>query len=747
MFKKYLKLLLCAAIILNCVSVGTVTMAAGTSDEALISFVSGMGIMNGYTDGSYGLDNNVTRGEFSKIVIAASKYKNSVASSITVSPFSDVPFTHWAAPYVRIASVNGFVNGYVDATFRPDSPVLCEEAVTVALKMLGYTNEDFGASWPYGQLGLAANLDLTDGVSASVGQYMSRRDVARLIYNLMGTRKKGSSSDYISELDCDFTEDVVVISTDGSDVVTSAGKFEVHGNFNESYIGRRGDIVVKGGDTLVTFVPDDENVEKYVVYSKVGGTIVTYKDGVHSQIDITDSATAYYNSSKSTYGSVKSNIAMGDVIYVKKNTAGNVDYISVESSSIKGPYTVRTSQWYTAFGNVGSAAVMRDGVKVGMSDIKTYDVAYFSPDLNMIFAYSKKVTGVYQSAYPNTDNPEKITVSGVEYGLESANALTAVSSSGQFRPGDTVTLLLGRGGAVADVVDANSSDATVIGYLTGTGIKEFTNIDGDKYTSNYIKVALVEGTESEYITNKDYQKQVGNVVQVSFKDGVASVTLLSARTGLSGRVSNNAFKIGNTPVSASVKIMDVAKSDEGQVSSWASVFFQRLDGISLTEKNILYYEKNSAGQVTSLILNDVTGDAYKYGVVTQATTNVGEKSISGRYTVDIAGREYTHSLSAVYNGLSSGHPVKVVMNGSSIDSIAALPTISRGVDKLTSTTAVADDKIYTISPDVVVYKKAFDSGYMIVPLSEAIEHPTGSMSVFFDRSPSDGGQVRVIVLR
>ncbi len=745
MLKKYLKLLLCVAIVFSCIS--TVSFASSAEDDALISFVSGMEIMNGYSDGSFGFDRNVTRGEFSKIVVAASKYKNSVASSITVSPFADVPFTHWAAPYVRVASVNGYINGYVDATFKPDNSVLCEEAITVALKMLGYTKEDFGASWPYGQLGLAANLDLTDGITATIGQPMNRRDVARLIYNLMGTRKKGSSADYISDLDCSFNEDVVIVSTDGSDVVTSAGKFAIHGTLNPAYVGRRGNMVVKGGDTMVTFVPDTDNVDKYVVYSKVGGAIVAYKDGNRTQIDLLDSATAYYNSSKSTYGSVKNNIAMGDVIYVKKNSAGNVDYVSVESGSIKGPFTVRSSQWYSQFGNIGSASVMRDGVKVNLSDIKTYDVAYYSPDLNMIFAYSKKITGVYQSATPNTDSPESITVSGVQYKLESANALTAVSSSGQFIPGDTVTLLIGRGGNVADVVDPSASDATVVGYLLGGGIKEFTNTTGEKYTSTYIRVALVDGTEQEYITNKDYTDKSGSVVKVSFADGIATVSFLSARTGVSGRVSSDSRTIGKTEVSASVKIMDVAKSEEGKSSSWSSVFFQRIDGTTLSEKDILYYEKNSSGQITSLILNDVTGDAYKYGIVTKAESSSSDRSVSGRYSVDIGGKVYAHNISAVYNGIKAGYPVKAVMNGGSIDYISALPTLSKSIDKITSATIEADGRIYTISPDVVVYRKNWENDLMIAPLSEALESPTSLMTVFFDRSPSDGGQVRVIVLR
>lgn len=750
MFKRYLKFMVCTLLVLAMALPCTPSFARDAGDSDLISFATGMGIMNGYPDGSFGLDNYVTRGEFAKMAVAASKYKNSVAGTITVSPFADVPYYHWAAPYVRVATVNGFVNGYVDATFKPDNNVLCEEAVTVVLKLLGYTNEDFGASWPYGQLGLAANLNLTVGIEAGAGQYMTRRDIAQLIYNLMNTQMKSSNSKYVAELNCTYTEGVVLISTSEEDgvqkAVTSQGTYSVYDGFDKSLIGQKGDIIVKNGDTLAAFVPYSQSVERYVVYSKVDGAVVTYKNGALSQISVNDSDTAYYNSSKTTYGAVKSNVTMGDMIYVKRNSSGIVEYINIEKGNLVGPYTVRTQQWHTAFGDVSDATIMRDGVRVAAADIRTYDIAYYSEDLNMIFAYSKKVTGVYQSASPNSDNPERITVSGITYELESANAFNAVSSNGSFRLGDTVTLLMGRDGSVADVVDPNAADDTVIGYLTGNGSKEFTNVNGDTYTSNYITIATVDGTENEYATSANYENKVGQVVKVTFKNGNANVVSLNSRTGLYGKVSYSNHKIGTTAISDSVKILDVALADDDAVGGWASIFMQRIDGVTLKEKDILYYEKNSAGEVTSIILDDVTGDAYEYGIVTDAQTSESETALSGRYTVNIGGKTHTLSINGIYTGISRGTPVKVIMRNGSISSIAALPMLSGSIDNITTTTVTSDDKTYTISPDVVVYTRTYDYQYMITPLSEALEYSKGMTKIFFDKAPDFGGQVRLIVL-
>ena len=52
--------------------VGSVpTALAAPAEDGVIQFVSQLGIMTGYEDGSFGLDNYVTRAEFTKIAVAS----------------------------------------------------------------------------------------------------------------------------------------------------------------------------------------------------------------------------------------------------------------------------------------------------------------------------------------------------------------------------------------------------------------------------------------------------------------------------------------------------------------------------------------------------------------------------------------------------------------------------------------------------------------------------------------------------
>lgn len=113
--------------------------------------VRAAGIMVGDASGNMNLDKTVTRAEYAKMLVAASTYKDKVSGVSNSSPFSDVPYTHWAAGYIKTAVAQGWLTGYLDGSYKPDNTVTLEEAATGALKLLGYTTEDFSgllSVWP-----------------------------------------------------------------------------------------------------------------------------------------------------------------------------------------------------------------------------------------------------------------------------------------------------------------------------------------------------------------------------------------------------------------------------------------------------------------------------------------------------------------------------------------------------------------------------------------------------------------------
>ncbi len=727
-------------------------VSAATAESDMADLLAKMSIMNGYPDGELHLDRTVTRAEFSKIAIAASPYKNQVASSVAVSPFSDVTYSHWAAPYIKLAVSSKLVNGYPDSTFRPDQTVLLEEAVTIFLKLLGYTNDDFGYSWPYGQVGLGQNLGLLDDVTVTVGTALTRGDVLQLTYNLLTCSPKGSTADYLEGIQYKLEEDVILIATNQEDssvnpgrVATSGGSYKIDDTFNRANLGKRGDAVLKNNDTLVSFIPYDQSVEEYVVYALLNNAVVTYQNGISGQLTLEDSTIAYMGTQKTTFGALKSTMEMGDLLSVQRDSRGKIEYITVREGSLVGPVTVRSSEWYRDLSVSENITVMRDGVKCTASDIKTYDIVYYSADLNMVLAYSKKATGIYESASPNKDQLTSVTISGVTYEIESAEAFNALSSGGQFAYGDTVTVLLGKDGKIAGVASPSAASTTLIGYFCGAGVKDYTNQTGETYSNFYVTIADVEGNTFEYAAKRDYSDSdaLNSVVKVTLSGGVASVASYT-RQGLSGKVDAAAHLLGSTPISDSVKILDVVQTGSDKKGSYAPVYLQRLDQLDLGQKNILYYEMDSYGRISELILNDVTGECYEYGIITSATSRTVGMNTGGSYSYDIAGRAGSISTSGTSYNVGAGQPVMLLMADGRPQNIKALSRLEERVAAVTeSMLKTSGGKEYKLSDKVVVYKKS-SYDYTVIPISE-LSGGTYSMTAYYDRQPDRGGRIRVII--
>ena len=156
--------------------------------------LNALAIMTYDETGSFQGSSTLTRAQLAKIVVMSSALRGSVGESTSVSPFYDVPYTHWAAPYIAMARDNAMMRGYTDGSFRPDQAVLYEEAVQAVMNLLGYTTADYTGGYPSGTLSKARSLGLLDGVSGQQGSAITRDGMAQLLYNALCTDVKGGES-------------------------------------------------------------------------------------------------------------------------------------------------------------------------------------------------------------------------------------------------------------------------------------------------------------------------------------------------------------------------------------------------------------------------------------------------------------------------------------------------------------------------------------------------------------------------
>ena len=90
------------------------------------------GLMNGYADGRFGKNDPITRGQMVQIL-----YNYYGEDCGTNSGFSDVPSSAWYAKAVTWASKKGVASGYSNGTFGPDNQLTREQMVTILYNVAG----------------------------------------------------------------------------------------------------------------------------------------------------------------------------------------------------------------------------------------------------------------------------------------------------------------------------------------------------------------------------------------------------------------------------------------------------------------------------------------------------------------------------------------------------------------------------------------------------------------------------------
>ncbi len=749
--KRILALILSTILTLGIVTISPLSASAQT-ESGILNLLAELKIMSGDPDGSLRLDDYVSRAEFTKIAVASSSYKNSVATNLSISPFPDVTYKHWAAPYVRVGVTGGIVSGYPDGTFKPEDIVLYEEAVTMLLRVLGYTNADFGVSWPSGQIGLADNLDMTDNITSQAGEAMTRRQVAQLVYNTLKTKQKGQQSTLLSVFDATLYKDATIVASNREDsniasdeVFTSNGAYKIDDSFDMSSIGLKGDMIVKDSSKLIAFVPNSSGREskEYIVYSVLSDKLMAYKDGTLTQLKIADDTPAYKGKSQMTFLSLKAQLELGDRLILSSSNTGDIDYVTYGEGNVSGPVTALGGTFKTTWGIGDNVSVTRNGSAAAVSDIQNYDILYYLKDLNMLFAYTNKITGIYEKATPSRDIPTSVTISGTEYELEGSTAFNKLYSGGEFEYGDTVTLLLGRGNKIADVITPSASADGVVGYLTKTGAKEYSSGDINTYTNYYITVTKTDGTSYDYVTDRDYSESVNSIVELSFADGYARIRSISQSTNISGTFDWDSKRLGSSKISPLIEILDIGTIEASKQAAYAKVYGQRIDGIDLSSNSILYAEKNSSGEIIRLILNDVTGDAFNYALVTSAKSS----DRMSEYEYITNGNRYSVSKNGSFS-TKRGEAAKIYGSDNNPSSLLSISYVNDNITSITYDRLVAGNVTYKISDKVQVYERSYSTSneYSMISVEDIISNKNKyNISAYYDKPSSSGGRVRIIL--
>ena len=149
-----------------------------------VEVLNKLSIINGYEDGTFKPENNVSRAEFAALLLRMLGLDQNLAPM--EAPFPDVAADFWAAGTIGTAKRLGIITGYEDGTFGPLNNVAYEEALTMIIRAINYSNYSApGELWYSSYLESARRLDIVKNAIGNVGSPASRACIAQFIYNTL----------------------------------------------------------------------------------------------------------------------------------------------------------------------------------------------------------------------------------------------------------------------------------------------------------------------------------------------------------------------------------------------------------------------------------------------------------------------------------------------------------------------------------------------------------------------------------
>ena len=120
---------------------------AGMWCNRAIATLTNMGIIKGYTDGTFRPNADITRAELATIIARFAKL------DVNTKTFSDIN-GHWAQKNIELAAGNGWINGYEDGTFRPNNNITRAETFAMINRVLDRQTESVSDLLPTSEMNM-----------------------------------------------------------------------------------------------------------------------------------------------------------------------------------------------------------------------------------------------------------------------------------------------------------------------------------------------------------------------------------------------------------------------------------------------------------------------------------------------------------------------------------------------------------------------------------------------------------------
>ena len=284
-------------------------------------------------------------------------------------------------------------------------------------------------------------------------------------------------------------------------------------------------------------------------------------------------------------------------------TDGQVDVSSVLLEDVEGPFVADGSTQLP----FEPEAVYRNDEVTNSASLHTYDVYYYNVNARTLWIYTTKAAGRITAVSPSASAPTSVTVAGTEYTIGSSQAASALSSLNGGGVGQVVTLLLGMDDEVVRVLTGSEADQVFYGVVQDSS-RSLIEDNGADVLQN-VTVACTDGVTRTVQVDKSLNYPAGWLVEITVDENGESIRSIDEKH-TSGAFNSGSTALGGTALAEDVEILDT--TGEGMAGT---IRPSRLSGVTLASDDVRYYTTNEAGEIDRLILDNVTGDLWTYGVL------------------------------------------------------------------------------------------------------------------------------------
>ena len=522
--KKVLALVLVVATLMGFATIASAKFTDSSSIEQTeaVEVMTLINVINGYTDGSFRPDANVTRAQMAKMVayiVAGGEDVGDLYAGANTFPDSR---GHWAEGYIAYANKTGIITGTTTGLFNPDGSVTGTQAAKMMLCALGYDadiEKYVGSNWDVNVLSDAREAGLLKGLTGvAMNMPLSRENAAKLMFNALeadvvrytdrGTEitLPDGSSFIMGASDPIVATDIDNVDYDSSntttlqlcekyfpdlekDTQTSADEAFNRPSHDWTYKKSSVGPYANEAEVVYTAKTDADDVEKDLKNCTL--TATTTKGFGTAPVALANKAAIAAQTKNGTIVEVYVNSAdqITDVIVIQPQ-AGTVTLTKVTATSSRGAYTQYTVGGVS--GKIFSTVVDEDkdtDTVILNGDIANKDfVTYYQDKDNNLYLFPTTEIGGVLSAVKSNG---QLTIDGTNYKVSSAATETTYTASK-----DEQTFAVDNYGYILKTIDS----ANETRYAMILDDASYIEIVDNKGTN--VKAVLLATTDGKVVTAK-----------------------------------------------------------------------------------------------------------------------------------------------------------------------------------------------------------------------------------------------------